>query len=375
MAHNLNSFTDSNGAQRSAFYSVRESAWHGLGQVVERPVSDLEALKLAGLDWKVHLEPVLRQDMSPLESHVATVRSDTKETLGVVGSGFTPVQNYELFDWLRGLDGYADVTIETAGALGRGETVWAMGRCDGLKLDLGDGGIQPYLLISNGHAGNRRVHIMPTTVRVVCQNTLRMAETSKKRKLVNNTTDLKVPLNSGFALRHTANVQDALKRVRDAYAATTDAWKTTEEALRFLHSKQYTAASLKRLVTETFDLPPKEEMVNEDVARALADESDRAAVIREERTKRIMEILASSTCSAPKIAGTLYSALQAVTEFIEHELPVSVRSVERVGNESKVEAKTRAIDLRRLTSTNFGGPGDALKEAAWDLAMDLATSA
>lgn len=377
MAHNLNSFTDANGAQRSAFFSLRESAWHGLGQVVDRPVSDGEAIKLAGLDWNVSLEPLLRQDMSPLESHVATVRSDTKATLGVVSTGFVPVQNIELFEWMRGLDGYADVTIETAGALGAGESVWCMGRCDGLKLDLGDGGIQSYLLVSNGHAGNRRVHIMPTTVRVVCQNTLRMAESSKnkKRVLVNGNTDLKANLTSGFAFRHTTNVAENMKRVRDAYASTTDAWKTTEEALRFLHSKQFTVQSLNRLFVETFEKPAKEEEVIEGVTAAVAaDESERAKLIREERMKRLHEILGSETCNRPKIAGTLYSAFQAVTEFIEHELPVAVRNVERADGESRGEAKSRAIDLRRLTSTNFGGPGDALKETAWDLALELANA-
>lgn len=375
MAHNLNQFTDANGDQRSALYSLRESAWHGLGQVVERPVSDGEAIKLAGLDWDVSLEPLLRQDMSALESHVATVRSDTHETLGVVGRGFVPVQNAALFEWLRGLDGYADVTIETAGALGNGETVWAMGRCDGLGLDLGDGGVKPYLLVSNGHAGNRRVHIMPTTVRVVCQNTLRMAESAKtKRAIVSGKLDLAANLTNGFALRHTANVSESMKRVRDAYAATTNAWKITEEALRFLHSKQFTTSDLKRLMIETFDKPVKDEDVVEGVKAVIAadDETGRAAIIRDHRNQRITEILTGPTCNQPKIAGTMYSALQAVTEFIEHELPVAVRNVERFDGESRGEAKTRATDLRRLASTNFGGPGDELKESAWDLALELA---
>ena len=41
----------------SIFY-VRETPWHGLGtKVMEAPASE-EALKIAGLDWKVLQEPV-----------------------------------------------------------------------------------------------------------------------------------------------------------------------------------------------------------------------------------------------------------------------------------------------------------------------------
>lgn len=348
MAHNLN--LKSNGD--AAFYSLRESAWHGLGTVVNAPVADPEVRKIAGLDWDVTTEPLLRNDMTPVDGFRATVRSDTRETLGVVGPSYTPVQNAELFDWLRGLDGYTDVTIETAGALGKGETVWVMGKCNDLKLDLGDGGIQPYMLLSNGHAGNRQVTIMPTTVRVVCENTLRMAVGKGERKQA---------LSSGFQLRHTTNVVEAMKRIQQAYAATTNAWKATEEALRFLATKQYTTEKLVKLMTRTF-----EPDVTEDEAEDVTDESVRAKLIRETRERRLLEILASQTCSALPIRGTMYSALQAMTEYIEHETLVTVRDV-------GPDEKKRALAMARFRSVNFGGNGDKAKSRAWDAALELAS--
>jgi phage/plasmid-like protein (TIGR03299 family) len=354
MAHDLNF---NNG--RWSMYSLREVPWHQLGQVVEQPVISDEVKRLAGLDWNVELEPLLRQDMSPLDTHVATIRSDNRRTLGVVTKGYVPVQNSALFDWLKGLDGFADVTIETAGALGNGETVWVMARCNGLAYDLGDGGTMPYMLLSNGHAGNRRVHIMPTTVRVVCANTLRAATEGRKRKiLMGKDTITTADLSNGFALRHTANVNDAMKRVQEAYASTTNAWKATEEAMRFLASKELTRQNMAKLLVETFT----EDASDDD--EEPKDEGERAAEIRRMREDRLAAILDSKTCAIGKLAGTAYAGLQALTEYIDHELPTQIRG--------EYEDRNRAIGLRRLASTNFGGDGDKLKSRAFGLAMALA---
>lgn len=361
MAHNI-SFSSG----KAAFYSLREPAWHGLGQVVEKPVSDADVLKLAQLDWQVGLEPIVRGDMTPIDSHHAVVRSDNRSTLGVVGKGFVPVQNHELIDWLRGLDGFADVTIETAGALGNGETVWALGRCNGLKFDLGDGGFQGYMLLANGHAGNRRLAIMPTTVRVVCQNTLRMAEGVKPGSTNKNT------LSTGYILRHTKSIATMMQKVQEAYKQTTDAWKASEEALRYLASKPLTQEAIGRLFVEPFIPKARQEAIEKVEAGdqtpevvEQADESVRAAAIRMEREKRLNEILASPTCTAPKIRDTLYAGLQAVTEYLTHDAPI------RSSSKNAIEDKQLAQKASRLDSNLFG-TFDEMKGKAWELALELA---
>ncbi len=50
MAHQLN-FNDKTG--QHSFFSVKEKAWHGLGQIVENYPTSSEALKFAGLDFNV----------------------------------------------------------------------------------------------------------------------------------------------------------------------------------------------------------------------------------------------------------------------------------------------------------------------------------
>lgn len=50
MAHNIN-FNEQTG--KHSFFSVKEKAWHGLGQIVEGYPTSAEALKFAGLDYTV----------------------------------------------------------------------------------------------------------------------------------------------------------------------------------------------------------------------------------------------------------------------------------------------------------------------------------
>ena len=50
MAHNLN-FNEQTG--KHSFFSVKEKAWHGLGQIVQDYPTSTEAIKFAGLDYEV----------------------------------------------------------------------------------------------------------------------------------------------------------------------------------------------------------------------------------------------------------------------------------------------------------------------------------
>ncbi len=346
MAHNLSTHKDSTGQERRSFFSLRQSGWHGLGQIVDKPVSDLEACKLAGLDWtadEVNLR--LADDLTPVPTHKCIVRSDTKAQLGVVTTGFTLVQNADLFEWFRGLEGFADdVVIETAGCLGKGETVWVMAKCPGLRMDIGGDEIQGYMLMANGHGGNRRLQILPTTVRVVCQNTLGMATTHMEKG-----KEHKGSLNAGFQLRHTKNIKGMMDQVQRAYAKTTTAWAKTEEALRFLAAKPLTELNTFRLFNEPF--LTAEQIVQQEKG----DESPQAAVIRATREAKCQEILASDTCQMPGTKGTVFAAMQAVTEYVDHEAP------------SKSDDKEA-----RFESANFGGRGEETKRNVFALAMELA---
>jgi hypothetical protein len=63
----------------------------------------------------------------------AVVRADSHEVLGVVGSGFTPLQNAQALAWFDPWLASGLVTLETAGSLRGGRIVWALARASSLR--------------------------------------------------------------------------------------------------------------------------------------------------------------------------------------------------------------------------------------------------
>lgn len=352
MSHELNQTN-----RRYSFYSLREPAWHGLGQVVNLPVTDDEAIKLAGLDWEVDLRPLCRNDMTPIESHVAVVRSDNQETLGVVGAGYAPMQNAELFKWMRSLESIGKVTIETAGALRNGDTVFVLGKVEDLHFDIRGDAHRGYLSLTNSHNGSSKLLLTPCMIRQCCANTTRMIVGQQR----NN------GMASGWELRHTSGIHANLDQIRDLYERTSTAWKRTEEAMRFLADKPLTDEKVLRMFTEPFipkaqvEAEAKPVEIEAPEVDEVKDESVRASLIRVEREARLHEILAGPTCQHPGTRGTLFSALNAVGEYCDYH----------IGVRPKVDnARNRAE--ARLRSSCINGRGDQIKNRAFKVAMELA---
>src|ERR1700749_4419163 len=109
MAHNL--FYNEETAKHS-FFSVKEKAWHGLGQIVQDYPTSAEAIQYAGLDYTVEKRPLFTYDNDnqhgnpdsniiipevEVPGYYATVRTDSNTVLGVVGKDYHIVQNRDAF--------------------------------------------------------------------------------------------------------------------------------------------------------------------------------------------------------------------------------------------------------------------------------------
>lgn len=237
MAHNLE-FNQQK--QTTSFFSRKELAWHGLGQVVSEAVTASEALKLANLDYNVELKPiwtnyipkgcsgeivdiqgksqVIVKDsftgsatglILPYKGELITTakavcRMDTYKTLGIVGNKYTPVQNIQslefIYDILKhnpDIQEHDDITIETAGVLGQGERIFVTAKLPKeFRIGNEEVGTELYIVFTNSHDGTSSLTAMITPVRVVCNNTLTMALGNNKSKI---------------AFRHTSNIANAMK--------------------------------------------------------------------------------------------------------------------------------------------------------------------
>lgn len=167
-------------ATMTSGYSGRNLPFYGLpnSKVVSGAPTVADAIKLAGLDWRVVLEPAYqtRRDGSVIAvpDRFLTVREDTEFVLGSVGKQYTPFQAEEAFDFANALLGYG-VEFDAAGS-------WDMDRRFFLTARLPEGinvlGQDPhdlYLLFRSTHDGSGAITAMVTPQRLACTNQLALA--------------------------------------------------------------------------------------------------------------------------------------------------------------------------------------------------------
>lgn len=197
MAHNLN-IDEKTG--EAALYLLKEKAWHGLGQIVQTAKSSDEVLKIAHLDWDV--EKIPNKVELPTKGLIdsgsfSIVRKDNDAILHCQAlDRYTIVQNTEAFKYLDGLVRFAgDITYETAGALGQGETTFVTAKLPGyIRIGKTNDVIEKYIVWSNSHSGGA-LNIYFSDVRVVCNNTLSAAFNGRT---------------NAVSLKHTKNVLNKL---------------------------------------------------------------------------------------------------------------------------------------------------------------------
>lgn len=175
---------------------TREKPWHGLGTKVEEAPTSAEALRLAGLDWRVEQKNIQLCGGSKVPGYKANVRSTDGKVLGVVSDRYRIVQNADAFEFTDSIIG-GDVRYETAGSLNGGKKIWLLAKLPGTEI-AGDK-TEPYLCFSNTHDGSGAVRVCMTPIRVVCNNTLNLALDSAKR---------------AWSVRHTGSLQNKMHEAR-----------------------------------------------------------------------------------------------------------------------------------------------------------------
>ena len=166
-------------AEIETMFYTREKPWHGLGTMVAEAPESREALRLAGLDWKVLQEPVYTKNDELIQGYKANVRDSDRKVLGVVTDRYKVIQNEEAFAFTDALLGEG-VRYETAGYLQDGRRVWLQARLPREYIISGER-ISPYMVFSNTHDGSGAVKTALTHIRVVCNNTLNLALRTAKR--------------------------------------------------------------------------------------------------------------------------------------------------------------------------------------------------
>jgi phage/plasmid-like protein (TIGR03299 family) len=332
VAHEIDMTTGS-----AAVFVTGEPAWHRLGTVIEQAASSAEAIGLAGLDWRVEQWPVRAFDPDDpateagVPGTVANVRTDTRAVLGVVGRRYRVFQNREAFDFMDALVGDRLAMYETAGSLHGGRRVWMMARIPKEYRAGPDDLIRPYVLLTNTHDGTQALRMIPTTVRVVCQNTLNLA--------------LREGGVEGLSVSHHPRLESRIAEARAKLGII--------------------AARFDRFDEELHAMLAKDLSVNEAAAyfRGLSG-ADGPAVSQRQRKGRervLGQMLANfdnDRNALPGVRHTAWGAYNAVSEWADHQ--------------KGYRGGTTAEKLdRRLDSVWFGA-SHQLKQAAYRGALELA---
>jgi phage/plasmid-like protein (TIGR03299 family) len=318
-----------------------QRAWHGLGKVVVEAPTPMEALKMAGLDWEVEQWPLSAVNEGkarlPVTSHVCNIRSDNMTQLGVVGNGYRPIQNRELAEFAEALGSGGDnVLVESAASINEGRRVWFLLRGNSFMVKGFDDAVHPYLLLANGHDGGLAFHVRPTSIRVVCKNTLSMSMGEK--------------LEMAVRFRHEGDMKaklDEAKRVLGMFDRTTEVFR---EKVQYLSDKDVSRETLNEFFMQAYSEAYEQIPVNPTTAK------QREA--REQAFYTMYQWNRKFQIDSEKFGSSMWTALNAATDWMQHD--------------DKVRGKDAATrEQNRLKSQIFGAIEERTNAAA-RVAMALA---
>lgn len=310
------------------FLGRREPAWHGLGEVFDASlnISPMEAVLRVGGDFHIQKLPLtvkLPDGQVKDSDQVAIVRYPTHDDgsyhiLGYAGKDYEVVGNMELGFMLETLA--KEWPLETAGVLGKGETIFLTLDAGGAKV--GGEEVHQYFVLSNNHTGKRGLKIMVAPVRVVCQNTLiaatsaasiisTLAHTVNVRAEANARIDLIASMRRG---------QQRLLESFDAMARTTLVEDQVREILAA--SYPYPQKPQRRLLGDTIIKDDLDSMMPDDrrLALAVLQNAQTVGQAWEAECKR-MDLHRTAAWDqfqlvneeSPPIANTAWAAWQGVT--------------------------------------------------------------
>lgn len=233
--------------------------WHGLGYPVTDESELFDIVKFedrAGLNWGVHKEPLVTvtQAQSAVNhaftawqsgddcpevkenvDHYAVVRDTDKRILGVVGPRWTPLQNREVFNWFQPWLDSKLVALNTAGSLFDGQKVWVLAQIveDTVHEVVKGDNVARFILLSNSHDGTTAARPSFTNIRVVCANTLRLAENTASAKL---------------RVRHSSKIVENLDNIRTIMDLAKKEFVATLEQYQLLAKRQINKEDLRKYV-------------------------------------------------------------------------------------------------------------------------------
>lgn len=279
-------------------------AWHGLGDEIPDGLSAVEAFEQVGLGWETELAPIhaKREDggIIVLDKHFAHLRKDTGDVLGMVTDGYKPFENMDLARMADALAGeQKKVVTETCGSLYGGRRIYALVKLPKTIEVTRSDVLQQYILVSNGHGGFAMLSAYPTSIRVVCANTLRWSERDVAR---------------GGRWRHSGDFESKVKQAKALMGLATQENEIFEEKVRLLVRTNMTVKRVKTYMDRIYDkcFGKIDELGDAETVEKL--KAKKKAVL-----EKWFENLENERQTLPGIKGTAWATYNAVSEWHDHQ--------------------------------------------------------
>lgn len=297
MAHEIDM---SNNRANMAY--VGHVPWHGLGSSLTEDAPLEVWRKEAGMDWAVRKTALTYPNdegkVHTFPDRHVLYRSDNSGALGVVSSDYRIVNPGEVMEFFRDLIADHGFKMETAGCLFGGRKFWALARTGDAVRIMGQDEVKPYLLMATSCDGSMSTAVHLTSVRVVCNNTLRMSIGQNAQK-----AQIRVP--------HSATFQ--AESVKHQLGIVGDAWDSFIGNIECLAKFNVDRDMAIQIVADEL----KDEWKRADGEDMQPHEMVEASTV----LRRIMKLYDSDSLGNDfrSSRGTAWGLVNAVTQYFDHE--------------------------------------------------------
>jgi len=302
---------------REAAFAFKPPWWDLGYKVSDHLMNSEEMMKAAQIDWSVEQHPIyIHRPVENADGSItvvnqqipglANVRADNHFHLGNVSEKYKVVQNKEAFDFVDQLHMDGIIKYESAGSLKGGKFVWVLAKMpQEFEVVAGDK-LEQYILFTTAHDGSRAVRVMPTSVRVVCWNTLSLATANESK---------------GLSIRHKGNIFDKLADAKKCIMNAQGKFNEFHDNAQKLTTVKFDIEQLQAMTELLF---PREKGKN-DTRRAKARAS-------------IMAAFTDDPQNIDGVRGTAWAAFNAITQYVDHN-----SGYKGSNTEAKAEARMDSV--------------------------------
>ena len=315
---------------------ARTPGWHLKGDVV--PGRDLvEGDMIPYIDFEPEMIPLYKEvaegQFELFESAKGIVRSDNKYELSHVSPNYAPWGHLKAIPMFNSLLMDGIMKYEAEFTLRGGRDVVIVAQIPGVH-EVAEGDVNlPYIMALFNHTGQHRVRFLPTAIRPVCANTVRMAMSAGKGQIL--------------SVRHSGDMELKMDEVRNALSEINSAFTDHTNVARQLAEVKVTNDTWKPYLDNLFPVPA---VTDPDFTQRKQDSA------RNTRAAVTWNLVNDPAQQIPSIRHSWYAGFNAVTQWIDHH--------EYKGRNSAAKAETR------FRVANLG-TGNDLKVKAWNSAIAM----